>query len=74
VAPRKDRPLAFELPALVKPEDAPKAIAAIAAAVASGDLSLSEAAEVSRIVQAFVLALEATDLERRLRVIEEQRK
>jgi Family of unknown function (DUF5681) len=74
VAPRRDRVLAFEMPGLVKPEDAPKAIAAIAAAVAAGDLSLSEAAEVSRIVQAFVQAIEATELERRLRAIEEQRK
>jgi uncharacterized protein DUF5681 len=73
LAPRKDRPVRFELPALAKAEDAPKAMGAIAAAVASGNLSLSDAAEVSRIVEGFVRALEATDLELRLRAVEDPR-
>jgi hypothetical protein len=72
--PRKDRPLAFDLPLLEKAEDAPKAMGAIAAAIASGALTISEAAEVSKIVEIFIRTLEATDLERRLRAVEEQRK
>ena len=74
VPPRKDRPLFFEMPRLEKAEDATKAMAAIAAAVANGSLTLSEAAEVSKIVETFVHALEATELDRRLRAVEEQRK
>jgi hypothetical protein len=70
LAPRKDRPTPFDLPVLQNTEDAPKALAAIATAVARGDLSISEAAEFCRIVEAYVRAIEATDLERRLRSIE----
>ena len=73
VPPRKDRPLFFEMPCLEKAEDAAKAMAAIAAAVANGSLTLSEAAEVSKIVETFVHALEATELERRLRAVEERK-
>jgi hypothetical protein len=68
--PRKDRPTTFDLPVLQNTEDAPKALAAIATAVARGDLSISEAAEFCRIVEAYVRTIEATDLERRLRSIE----
>src|SRR5712672_897935 len=39
----KDRPVAFELPPLTKPADAVAAAAQIAAAVAAGDLTPSEA-------------------------------
>ena len=74
VPPRKDRPLDFELPTLQRAEDAPKAMGAIAAAVASGNLTISEAAEVSKIIEIFIHAIEATELERRLRAVEEQRK
>jgi hypothetical protein len=73
VPPRKDRPLVFEMPRLEKAEDATKAMAAIAAAVAKGHLTLSEAAEVSKIIETFVHALEATELERRLRAVEERK-
>jgi hypothetical protein len=51
-----------------------KAIGAIAAAIASGDLTISEAVEVSKVIETFVHALEATELDRRLRAVEEQRK
>ena len=43
--PRKDRPVLFALPALSKAEDAAKGFAAIAAAVASGELTPNEAGE-----------------------------
>jgi hypothetical protein len=74
VPPRKDRPVAFELPPLQKAEDAPKAMGAIAAAVACGDLTISEAAELCKIIEVYVRAIEAAELEKRLRAIEEQRK
>lgn len=43
--PRKDPPVLFALPALSKAEDAAKGFAAIAAAVASGELTPNEAGE-----------------------------
>jgi hypothetical protein len=48
--------------------------AAITAAIASGDLTISEGAEIAKIIETFVHALESTELERRLRAVEEQRK
>jgi hypothetical protein len=72
--PRRDRHLAFELPPLERAEDAPKAMGAIVAAIASGELTINEAAEVSKIIEIFVHTLEASDLERRLLAVEEQQK
>jgi hypothetical protein len=66
----RDRPVAFELPPLTKPADAVAASAAIAAAVAAGDLTPSEAANMSKVVDAYVNALEAHDLEGRVAVLE----
>jgi hypothetical protein len=63
-----------ELPPLERAEDAPKAMGAIVAAIASGELTINEAAEVSKIIEIFVHTLEASDLERRLLAVEEQQK
>jgi hypothetical protein len=69
--PRKDRPINFEMPAIATIEDAPAAMAAITSAVANGDITVTEAADVSRLVETYVRAVEASDLEKRLRAIEE---
>jgi hypothetical protein len=69
--PRKDRPTEFAMPAIVTIADAPKAMAAITTAVAQGEITASEAADVSRLVETYVRSIEASDLERRLRAIEE---
>jgi hypothetical protein len=53
-------------------DDASKALAAIMVAVASGDLTPTEAAELSRVIEGFVKAVEATEIERRLRLLEER--
>ena len=45
-------------------------MAALAAAVADGELTPSEAAELSKLVAAYVKALEASDFDQRLRAIE----
>src|ERR1700736_1931482 len=68
---RKDRPVDFELPPLNTPADAVTAAAAIAAAVAAGDLTPSEAAHLSKVVHAYVQALEAHVFEQRLAKIEQ---
>ena len=66
----KDRPVAFELPPLTKPADAVAAAAAIAAAVAAGDLTPSEAAKMSKVVDAYVNAIEAHIFEDRVARLE----
>jgi hypothetical protein len=68
--PRRERPVRFRLPALLSPADAPVAMAAIAVAVADADLTPSEAGELSKLVEAYVKALEASDFDQRLRAIE----
>ena len=72
VPPRKDRPVAFALPALHTAADAAKAMAVLTAAVASGTLTPSEATELARLVEAFTRALEAADFEARLAVLEQR--
>jgi len=68
--PRRERPERFKLPELQSPPDAAAAMAALAAPVADGDLTPSEAAELSKLVAACVKALEASDFDQRLRAIE----
>jgi Family of unknown function (DUF5681) len=63
---QKDRPVDFELPPLNTPADAVTASAAIVAAVAAGDLTPLEAAQLSKVVHAYVQALEARVFEQTL--------
>ncbi|MGA0595158.1 DUF5681 domain-containing protein [Enterovirga sp. CN4-39] len=70
---RKDRPIKFALPAIEKTEDLTKATGALLAAVAAGDLTPSEAAELGKLVDAHVRAVEAVDLHQRLARLEEGR-
>ena len=64
----------FQLPALRSAADAARAMAALTAAVAGGDVTPGEAAEVSKIVAAFVAALDASEFEQRLLTMEEKQK
>ncbi len=66
VPPRKDRAVSFELPPIKTAADALTATGALVAAVANGDITPSEAAELSKLVEGFVKALEATDLAERI--------
>jgi hypothetical protein len=67
---RRERPVRFQLPALQSPADAVDAMAAIAAGVAAGDLTPSEAAELAKTVEAYVRSVEAHVFDQRLRAIE----
>lgn len=69
--PRKDRPVLFALPKLDVAADSVKASGAIVEAVAMGDLTPSEAAELSRVVDGFTRAVEAADLDARLTKLEQ---
>jgi hypothetical protein len=67
IAPvRKDRPVLFELPPINSAADACKAAAAIVAAAAEGDLTPIEAAELGKLIDAYVKAITATEFEQRL--------
>lgn len=71
--PRKDRSVTFGLPPIETLEDLPKATRALMAAVAVGELTPAEAAELGKLVDAHVKAIEATDLNRRLEALEGMR-
>src|SRR5437763_5355126 len=68
--PRRERPVRFNLPKLQSPSDAAAAMAAIAAGVADGNLPPRQAGELSKLVDAYVKALDASDFDQRLRAIE----
>lgn len=67
---RKDTPVCFDMPELETAADAMKAMAAIMAAVASGDLTPAEANELGKLVDTFTRAIEAHELDERLRRLE----
>jgi Family of unknown function (DUF5681) len=71
VPPRRDRPVHFTIPELNSAADATKAMAAITLAVAHGELTPAEAGELSRLVESYVKTIEAAEIERRLRALEE---
>jgi hypothetical protein len=60
----------FKLPELGSAADASKAMAAIANAVACGDVTPAEATELARLIEIYVKAIEATEIERRLYALE----
>ncbi|MGV8952827.1 MAG: hypothetical protein ACOH2M_17135 [Cypionkella sp.] len=69
--PRRGRPvLVVDMPKVTTASDVPAAISFIIAAVAAGDLTTDEAADVTSILDRFVKAIEITDLEQRLKDIE----
>jgi hypothetical protein len=72
VAPaRKGEPVAFELPPLDKPADSVAASARIVAAAAAGDLTPSEAADLAKVLDVHVRALETKGFDERLTKLEE---
>jgi uncharacterized protein DUF5681 len=70
--PRKDRAVAFALPDLVNAEDAVRAMAALVGAVAAGELTPSEASELSRLVEVFTKAVDTHELQQRLTTLEDR--
>jgi hypothetical protein len=70
VPARKDRPVCFALPNLKESKDAVMASAAIVAAVAAGDLTPSEAAELSKVIDSYSRTLQTIEFEERLSKLE----
>jgi Family of unknown function (DUF5681) len=69
--PRKDSPVAFDLPEMKTLNDAVPAMGALVKAVGQGDLTPAEAAELTKMVQAFAKIIETAELEERVRKLEE---
>src|SRR5215467_14681865 len=67
---RKGEPVAFELPPLDKPADSVAAAAEIVAAVAAGELTPSEAADLAKVVDVYVLAIATKAFDERLTKLE----
>jgi Family of unknown function (DUF5681) len=72
VPPRRQRPVNLIMPEINSVDHANNAMAAITTAVASGQLTPTEATELSRVVDGYVKTLEVTEIERRLRILEER--
>jgi uncharacterized protein YjaG (DUF416 family) len=69
--PRRDRPVAFDLPAMQNAADALNASSAILTACADGTLSPGEATEIMSLVSTHVRMLEMTEIEARLSAVEQ---
>ena len=67
---RKGEPVAFDVPPLEKPADSVAAAAKIAAAVAAGELTPSEAAELAKVVDVYVRAIATNAFDERLTKLE----
>jgi hypothetical protein len=59
------------MPPLKSASDAGAAMAAIVEAVSAGEILPDEAVELSRLVEGFVKVFEVSELERRMRALEE---
>jgi hypothetical protein len=67
---RKDRPVRFELAPIKSIADAVAASAALLVAVAAGDLTPSEAADIGKLVDSYLRSIDATEFEQRLTRLE----
>lgn len=68
---RRDRHVIFDLPTIDTTADLPKATYALLQAIAAGDLTPSEAANIGKAVDAHIRAIEVTDIHERLARLEE---
>ncbi len=66
----KHQPIAVELPPIEKAADSVAAAARIAAAVAAGELTATEAAELAKVVEVYVGALATRGFDERLTKLE----
>lgn len=71
--PRKDAPVTFTLPPMETAQDAAQAAGAVLAAVADGDLTPGEGAQIMALVETCRRTLEMTELEARIAALERNR-
>ena len=68
--PAKDSPITVALPQLKSAADASKAMSAIVAAMASGEITPAEAAAVAGVIETYRRTIETADLEARIDELE----
>ena len=68
--PRKDAPVIFTLPPMLTAKDASFAAGAVLDAVALGDLTPLEAAQIMALIETYRRTLETCDLEARVAALE----
>jgi len=68
----KHQPIAVELPPMEKAADSVEAVASIAAAVAAGELTATEAAELAKVIDVYVRALDGKGFDERLTKLENE--
>ena len=71
--PRKERPLAVELPAVESAAELPKLTSAILVAVGRGELEPGQAAALASLVANYGKVLEVAEVEKRLRALEKKK-
>jgi Family of unknown function (DUF5681) len=69
--PRRGSPVSFKLPAIKTAADVTKALSAVAASMATGDLTPEEANAVASVIEAKRKAVETQELESRIVVLEQ---
>jgi hypothetical protein len=69
---RRDRHVTFALPAIETASDAAKAAGALLTAVSAGEITPQEAAELGKLIEGYVKALEASEFEERLARLEQR--
>src|SRR5262249_1155270 len=67
----KHQPIAVEMPPIENAADSVEAVATIAAAVAAGELTATEAAELAKVVDSYVGAPASREVEERRRRLEQ---
>ena len=70
VGPYRERAVEFTMPPTGNAGDLAGAMAAVAGATAQGEVTPREAVQLGQVFEAYVRAVEATEFERRLRVLE----
>ena len=73
IPPRKDRPINFDLPPLQTTQDASVAMLKILESVSRGELTPSEASEISKVIENYADTVRLTDLEERISEMEQKR-
>ena len=69
IPPRKDRPVTFALPAVTSARDAADLMAAVTKAVATGNITPSEATEIAKVIDAYVKAYQTAELDERVALV-----
>ena len=67
---RKDRPVSFTLPTINSAQDAAAIVSSVLAAVAAGEITPTDAAEVGKLIDSYVKAYEIAELAERLERLE----